>query len=560
MQKYHYEKIIIVKNEIKFLIDSGSEMNIIKISSLKGHLIVNEKDKKKIKGIHASPVETVGSVVIPIFINTQPFVVKFDIVNDNFPIPEAGIIGITFLKLNKVVLDWGKEVLIIPEKMNITNNALLIPPRSNCVLQIKADEKIDHELITVKKYEINEDVIIVNSISPVKGDKIISNIINISEQPFIIDQLTTSNLKWEPYTDNVFLINDIDTEKNTGHSGRIKLLNDSIKTDHLNNEEKQNIIGICNEYSDTFYLEGDQLTATDVVTHTINTPRLTKAINIRPYQLPWAYQTEIENPIQGIKKDNVIRKSVSTFNFPLVADHGNKLTEVFERLRKHNLKLQPSKCAFLRTSILTDCGTNFLSDIFKNMCKFLDIEKAKTTPWHPQTNGFLERSHKTLKTYLRSFVDKDVNWDRLLAYAMFCYNTTVHTSTAYTPYELVFGRKPNIPSSFQREPEVQYNYDNYISDLKRMMQEAHKVTHANLMKKKERNKNYYDKNKHVIKINVGDKVLITEHNKRNMLSRNWTGPYEIIMIHDNENITIKKGRKDYRIHVNNVKKYFETDL
>jgi len=96
------------------------------------------------------------------------------------------------------------------------------------------------------------------------------------------------------------------------------------------------------------------------------------------------------------------------------------------------------------------------------MCKLLDIEKSKTTPWHPQTNGFLERSHLTLKTYLRSFVDKDNNWDRLLTYAMFCYNTTVHTSTSYTPYELVFGRKPNIPSSFHKEPEAQYNYDNYV--------------------------------------------------------------------------------------------------
>ncbi|KAF0711738.1 CCHC-type domain-containing protein, partial [Aphis craccivora] len=81
-----------VKNEIKFLIDSGSEMNIIKMSSLKGHIIVNEKDKKMIKGINASPVETVRSVVIPIYINKQLFTVKFDIVYDNFPILEAGII------------------------------------------------------------------------------------------------------------------------------------------------------------------------------------------------------------------------------------------------------------------------------------------------------------------------------------------------------------------------------------------------------------------------------------------------------------------------------------
>jgi hypothetical protein len=87
--------------------------------------------------------------VILIYINQQPFVVKFDIVNNDFPIPEAGIIGITFLKLNKVVLDWDKEVLNIPEK--IKTSPLILPPRSNCVLKKKANEKINHKLITVKK-------------------------------------------------------------------------------------------------------------------------------------------------------------------------------------------------------------------------------------------------------------------------------------------------------------------------------------------------------------------------------------------------------------------------
>jgi transposase InsO family protein len=140
------------------------------------------------------------------------------------------------------------------------------------------------------------------------------------------------------------------------------------------------------------------------------------------------------------------------------------------------------------TSILTDCGTNFLSDVFKQMCKLLDIERSKTTPWHPQTNGYLERSHRTLKTYLRSFVDKDNEWDNLLCYATYCYNSTIHTSTNFTPYELVFGHKPEIPAILSRKVEPQYNYDNYIFDLKRNMQQAHEIARNNLIKKKKRTK------------------------------------------------------------------------
>ncbi|KAL4148862.1 hypothetical protein QTP88_003007 [Uroleucon formosanum] len=161
-------------------------------------------------------------------------------------------------------------------------------------------------------------------------------------------------------------------------------------------------------------------------------------------------------------------------------------------------------------SILTDCGTNFLSDVFKGMCKLLDIDKAQTTPWHP------------------SFVDKDSNWDKLLCYATFCYNITVHTSTNFTPYELVFGTKHNIPLAFNKNLEPQYNYDNYVFDLKRMMQEAHKIARDNLIKKKKTNKTYYDKTINSIDIHVGDKVLLKEENKKNALSQNWTGPYKVM--------------------------------
>lgn len=55
-------------------------------------------------------------------------------------------------------------------------------------------------------------------------------------------------------------------------------------------------------------------------------------------------------------------------------------------------------------------------------------------------------------------------------------------------------------------------------------------------------------------------MLIKEQNKKSVFSANWLGPYVVTNVHDNENITIKKGRKDYRLNINNVKKYYETDL
>jgi len=78
--------------------------------------------------------------------------------------------------------------------------------------------------------------------------------------------------------------------------------------------------------------------------------------------------------------------------------------------------------------------------------KLLKIHKLNTSAYHPESNSALERTHKTMAEYLRCFCNSRNNdWDKLLPSACFVYNTTPHTMTKYTPYEIVFGRKVNLP-------------------------------------------------------------------------------------------------------------------
>lgn len=84
-----------------------------------------------------------------------------------------------------------------------------------------------------------------------------------------------------------------------------------------------------------------------------------------------------------------------------------------------------------------------------------------TSPYHPQSNGSLKRSHRTLGEYFRSFVNKDqTNWDEYVPFAMFAYNSSIHSLTGYQPYELLFGRKLEL-TSLIKSPEPQYNYTDY---------------------------------------------------------------------------------------------------
>ena len=73
--------------------------------------------------------------------------------------------------------------------------------------------------------------------------------------------------------------------------------------------------------------------------------------------------------------------------------------------------------------------------------------KLKTTAFYPQANGALEGSHLVLVEFLKQFVDRFTEWDKLVRYATFSYNTSTHGAIGYTPYELVFVKLARLPSN-----------------------------------------------------------------------------------------------------------------
>ncbi|CAF4870377.1 unnamed protein product [Pieris macdunnoughi] len=162
-------------------------------------------------------------------------------------------------------------------------------------------------------------------------------------------------------------------------------------------------------------------------------------------------------------------------------------------------------------SILTDQGTNFTSDLFKKTCEFLKIKNLWASPYHPQTQGALERSHSTLKEYLKSYINKEQsNWPRYVYTAMLAYNTSVHSTTHFTPYELIFGNKPFIPNSIFNE-SLGATYPDYVRMLQNRLKHSREKALDFIKKSKESSKSYYDLHTRTIKYKAGEYVYLKNH-------------------------------------------------
>lgn len=204
--------------------------------------------------------------------------------------------------------------------------------------------------------------------------------------------------------------------------------------------------------------------------------------------------------------------------------------------------------------ITTDRGSEFTSTIFQEVCDLLQIKKNTSTAYHHQSIGALENTHKSLGAYLRIQTDNNPeHWSKWLPFWCFAYNTSVHTETKFTPFELVFGKKCNLPSNLTSQIEPLYNHENYPMELRYRLQISQRDARENLIKSKIVRKEKYDKYIKPTVYKPNDDILIRNEN-RNKFTSIFSGPYKVVRDLSPNVEIIKNGKIDV-VHKNRTKRY-----
>ncbi|KAL7289462.1 hypothetical protein TKK_0016653 [Trichogramma kaykai] len=263
------------------LLDTGAEGNLINQGLLPDARIDRSKSIN-LHGIDGGNISSVGRAMINIY-HTEA---QFHVLPDEIDLIGDGILGSDFLFQTGAIIDFGRKILQIGrmavplytrrEAYTLNTEITELPTTSTCCLS----DTFSHATLT---QEIMADLGVENT--------------RDNNELYIFSSSAGGNLC------------------DSGES-RIQRLRSIIDTSHLDTTELDSINSLLQEHSDRFYLEGDELPATNVVEHKITTVD-DIPVNQKQYRLPHSLREEVKRQVDDLYKKGIIRHSRSPYSSAL---------------------------------------------------------------------------------------------------------------------------------------------------------------------------------------------------------------------------------------------------
>ena len=183
---------------------------------------------------------------------------------------------------------------------------------------------------------------------------------------------------------------------------------------------------------------------------------------------------------------------------------------------------------------MTDQWTNFTSKLLAELYCLLHVKAVRTSPYHLQTDGLVERFNRTLKSMLWKTVNEEgKDWDKLLPYVLFVYREVPQSSTGFSPFELLYRRAVWGPldilrESWQESERSDESVVSYIMSVQEKLAKMSELAHQNMARAKSQQKTWYDRNARSREFQPGEQVLVLLPTSTSKLLAQWQGPYPVV--------------------------------
>ena len=182
--------------------------------------------------------------------------------------------------------------------------------------------------------------------------------------------------------------------------------------------------------------------------------------------------------------------------------------------------------------LVSDQDAAFGGQLFRSLSEQLGYDISRTTAYHPQSNGLLERDHRTFKAFLSTCcLGTPTMWPERLSSFCFVVNSTPRDHFTYSPFFLAFGVDPRLPAVALDKNIQVHDIDEYVAGLLLQLSEAREAVIRERVAAETRQKKQYDRFRTATNFEVGDIVFKRMEKGRGTAAKfwiPWTGPYKIV--------------------------------
>ena len=201
----------------------------------------------------------------------------------------------------------------------------------------------------------------------------------------------------------------------------------------------------------------------------------------------------------------------------------------------------------------SDQGSQFESEIIRQACRLLGIEKSRTTPYHPQSDGLIETFNRTLLQMLATCANTHpFEWEDHIHKVCMAYNTSIQSSTGYSPFFLMFGRKARLPILYDTPTDVS-TLPVFVQNLQQALKDAFASARLNIGTHQERQQDSYNRRASGFPHQPGSLVWlfnpVVPKGRAKKFHKPWSGPFKVISRLSDNTYRIKNTRRPFKTKV-----------
>lgn len=289
----------------------------MKRQGLVSDLPINTNIVYDLTGIGSGMIRTQGDVRV--LIHGVP--IHFQVVDNDFPIKETGILGLSFLKKQEITLkfrdtlpdslQFGKG-----ETFSCASSSHDLPPRTKVLITVPTNST--NASGYVRKIDTGPGIFVGEALVSQENGLAKLYVINTTADHVI---LTIPSIELEefhvvPPAPRSCRTGNPDVDSSRDRAQRLAQLIKVLDLNHLGEDERTNILEIVNEFSYQFHLSTDRLGSSNVTQHIIVTTDEIP-INTKQYRFPQIHKSEIETQVNSLLNSNIIQASASPYNSPV---------------------------------------------------------------------------------------------------------------------------------------------------------------------------------------------------------------------------------------------------